>query len=330
MTVAQLFLSETVTPQNFSELMQAMPAVWTVLLAIGLGVGGVLWLFGGRLAKKGVMLTGFVVGGLGAAAVAAGMATGGGGGEGATAESGGGGLWVLAIGIGGAIAGVLLAGLLFRFWMAGSAAVLLGAAVPLVAMVWTGNTPPLPAIESTQDVAEAALGFGESDPAAAALRERVEREYWGQGPLGVPAPGPDGGGLSPEPAEADGASAVFDREQFVDGLRGVWQQQVQEVRTWWAEMAAGSRRFLLGGAVVGAGVGLILGLVLPTLAASLQTALVGSVLILFAGRGLLLSYAPGVDGVLPDTWRGVLLSVGLITLLGVLIQWRMRQKKDDE
>jgi hypothetical protein len=71
-------------------------------------------------------------------------------------------------------------------------------------------------------------------------------------------------------------------------------------------------------------------LIVPLIAAAVQSALVGGILILFAGRALLLQYVPAAAGVMPDSWRGVLLSLGLITLLGILIQWSLRAKKDDE
>ncbi|MEO1237512.1 MAG: hypothetical protein AAFX76_12060, partial [Planctomycetota bacterium] len=297
LTAAQAQLEEAglAEPENFAELMQAMPAVWTVLLGIALAVGLVLWAFGGRMAKKGVMLSGFVIGGLGAAALAAGLAPGStaGGVEAVGGEAGeavadavttsGGGLWVLAIGIGGAIAGVLLAALLFRFWMAGTAAVLLGLVVPLTTMVWQNNVPTVSAVQNTQDVAEEALGFGESDPVAEALRSQVD-------PIRRPL-----GSAVPDEADigATETTALFDRDRFVGDLQAVWRQQVEEVRLWWSEMTPGGRRFLMGGAVAGAAVGLVLGLVLPTLAASVQSAVGGSGLIRCDGRAWLLSDLPG-------------------------------------
>ncbi|MEM6458970.1 MAG: hypothetical protein AAF710_06225 [Planctomycetota bacterium] len=311
------------TPETFAELVQAMPAAWTVLLALGLLVGLVLWAFGGRLAQKGVMLTGFFAGGLGAAALAAGLTENPGAAAelseatGQAVENSGGGLWVLGIGIGGAVAGVLLAWLLFRFWMGATAGALLAAVVPLAALVWQGPGagPTLTAVQETQDVTLEALGAGESDPAAEAIRRRLAGGT------------PDEAAAAEEPVAGD---ALFDRGRFVDGLASVWARQVEEVKRWWSELPAGTRRFLVAGAGVGGAVGVVLGLVLPGVAASLQSAMVGSVLLLACGRGLLLAFVPGVGGVLPDSWRGVLLTLGLITLLGVLIQWTLRKRKDDD
>lgn len=319
-------LGQAVEPTNFAELMQAMPAAWTAVLGVALVVGLVLWVFGGRLAKNGVMLTGFVAGGLGAATLAAGLSVGSdavtaGEGGASTALSGGNGLWILGTGIGGAIAGVLLAALLFRFWMAGVTAVLLAAVVPIAGMIWEGNGPPLPSIESAQSVTLDALGAGDSLPEADQLRAAQEA-----GERGATADTPtDRFGAATEMADA-----LFDQQKFIDGLSAVWATQVEEVKLWWSEMEPGARRFLVAGAGAGALVGLVLGLVMPMVAASLQSAMIGSVLILFAGRTLLLKYVPGAGGVLPDNWRGVLLSLGLITVLGVLIQWTLRKKKSDD
>ncbi|MEM7624044.1 MAG: hypothetical protein AAF333_00295 [Planctomycetota bacterium] len=320
-------LGQAIEPTSFAELMQAMPAAWTVVLGVALVVGLVLWVFGGRLAKNGVMLTGFVAGGLGAAALATALSVGpdaagvDGAAEAVRGVSGGNGLWILGIGIGGAIAGVLLAALLFRFWMAGMTAVLLAAVVPIAGMIWEGNGPPLTSIQSAQDVTLDALGAGESLPEAERLRAA---QAAGESAVA------DGSGETKLETAAEMADALFDQDKFVEGLRGVWATQVEEVKVWWRDMEPGPRRFLVGGAGVGAVVGLVLGLVMPMVAASLQSAMVGSVLILFSGRTLLLKYVPGADGLLPSNWRGVLLSLGLITLLGVLIQWTMRKKKSDE
>lgn len=301
-------LAQVVQPETTQELMEAMPAVWAGVLAFTAVVGLVLWAFGGRLATKGVMLSGFVLGGVGAGVLAL------------TLSEGSKVMWVLAIGIGGAIAGVLLAWMLFRFWMAGITAVLFAAVVPLTAMIWTGNGPELSGLKNAQDAAETAIGFGESDPEAARMMLQEHPELAAENPELVEAA---------KQAAVDG-EPIVDRQAFLDQLTAIWKEQVEEIKLWWSEMNAGQRSFLMIGAGVGAAVGFVLGLVLPLLAASLQSAMVGAVLLFTSGRGLLLSYLPGSASVLPDTWRGVLLSIGLITLLGLLIQWTLRKKKADD
>ena len=131
-------------------LAEHWPWMYTGLLGTGLVVGLVLWLFGGRLASKGVMLTGFVLGGLGAMGAAALW----------TRE----GPWLLGLGIGGAVAGVLLAWLLFRIWVALSAAVLLALVVPAATLVWDGAGPPISLTREGRDATAAALGYGPPPP----------------------------------------------------------------------------------------------------------------------------------------------------------------------
>jgi hypothetical protein len=321
-----MILADTTTPENLGELLEAMPAVWTLLLAATAAVGLLLWTLGGRLAKTGVMLSGFVLGGLCAMVLAAALSRTDADGQSLETSR----LWILAIGIGGAIAGVLLAALLFRVWMGISGALLLAAVVPAAAMIWAGNGPPLTLVEQTQRATLDALGSGESLPAAEAMRQRLAGAAGGDGT----PPTALNNSATEDDADTDPstdlAEALFDREAFTDGLSGVWTQQVDEVRRWWEQMSAGQRRFLLAGAAVGGIVGLVLGLLLPTLAAALQSALVGSVLLFFAGRSLLLLYVPAAASAMPTSWRGVLLSLGLITLLGLLVQWTLRKRKADD
>ena len=167
------------------------------------------------------------------------------------------------------------------------------------------------------------LPAGESDPLAESIRQQINAARETSEAIAEQV-------REEPPAPAAGGDPLFDKQRFIDDLSAVWRQQVDEVKLWWQEMASSRRQGIVGGAGVGAVIGLVLGLVMPYLAASLQSAIVGSMLILFAGRTLLLKYAPAVAGVLPDSWRGVLLSLGLITLLGVLIQWTLRKKKADE
>ena len=122
---------------------------------------------------------------------------------------------------------------------------------------------------------------------------------------------------------------LVDRARLLEDVRGVYDQQAEEVRLWWTEMPTAQKRVLQIGALVGAGCGVVLGLAAPLVAAAIQSALIGAVLVFTAARGLIFSFAPGMAGVLPAEWRGVLLTIGLITLLGLLIQWALRRRDAD-
>ena len=305
--------------RTFADLVEGLPLGWTGVLAAALVLGLLLLFLGNRLAKAGVMLGGLIIGGLGAVAAAAqvsGAAAGG-----ATPP----GTWLLAFGIGGALAGVLIAWLLFRFWMAASAAVVLAAVVPLSAMIWEGNGPELSSLDPARRAAEAAL---------IAVEDHVTPTPADDSDLvGPPAPGRVPSKTTAETAEQTESGGVavplIDRARLIDDVRGVYTQQAEEVRTWWTELPTASRRVLQLGAAIGACCGVVLGLAAPGVAAAIQSALLGAVLVFTSARGLIFSFAPGLAGVLPAEWRGVLLTVGLITLLGLLIQWAMRRRETD-
>lgn len=321
--------------RTFADLVEGLPLGWTGVLAAGLALGLVLLILGNRLAKLGVMLCGLIIGGLGAVAAATQVSGAAAGGP-ATP-----GTWLLAFGIGGGLAGVLLAWLLFRFWMAASAALVLAAVVPLSAMIWEGNGPELSSLDPARRAAEAAL---------AAVEERVastptaDRDLVGPpAPGRVPAADTDSAAdraaaATDDDAESEGgaeagpgglALPLIDHARLIDDVRGVYTQQAEEVRLWWSELPIASRRVLQLGAAIGACCGVVLGLAAPLVAAAIQSALIGAVLVFTAARGLILSFAPGMAGVLPAEWRGVLLTVGLITLLGLLIQWALRRREAD-
>ncbi len=283
--------------RTFTELVEGLPLGWTGVLLAALVLGLVLLLMGNRLAKAGVILCGLIIGGLSAATAATQVG-------GANAD----GAWLLAFGVGGALAGVLIAWLLFRFWMAASAALVLTTVVPLSAMIWEGNGPELSSLDPTRQAAEAALTAVENH---------------------VAPPTEDQADDDAAHADAPRLLPTLDRARLVDDVRGVYTQQADEIRLWWSELPTASRRVLQLGAAIGACCGVVLGLAAPLVAAAIQTALVGAVLVFTAARGLILALAPGLGGVLPAEWRGVLLTVGLITLLGLLVQWARRRREAD-
>src|SRR5690606_12996214 len=71
----------------------------------------------------------------------------------------------------------------------------------------------------------------------------------------------------------------------------VYDRQATAIRAWWGELASPARWVLGVAALAGAGIGLVVGLAVPNVAASLQTALVGSILLFFPLRELAEVYA---------------------------------------
>jgi putative flippase GtrA len=84
------------------------------------------------------------------------------------------------------------------------------------------------------------------------------------------------------------------------------------------------------GVLAGAAAGLVLGLLLPKLSAALQTAIAGALLIYTGAMGLARWQFGDGTSILPDSARGALVAIGLITVLGVVIQWTVFQRRADK
>ena len=83
-------------------------------------------------------------------------------------------------------------------------------------------------------------------------------------------------------------------------------------------------------AAVGLALGRFLGLWKPLVAASVESSLLGGLCWFLAARELLNIYWPWAGERLPRQPHMVLLLVGLITLLGVLIQWTISERQADK
>lgn len=119
-------------------------------------------------------------------------------------------------------------------------------------------------------------------------------------------------------------------------LRHMYATETMHLHSWWAEKGAGYRQQLLIGAFVGFGIGIGLGMFMPDTATSLQTSVIGALLLTIPGRTLLDQLFAGNQGEpgqlawLPHTPRMVLLTVCLITAMGVYFQCRGKTKKSDD
>lgn len=118
--------------------------------------------------------------------------------------------------------------------------------------------------------------------------------------------------------------------QLSDAGRAAYEEQTELLHTWWDGMGAAGRTLIIVSALIGVFVGLLIGLIQPHFSASVQSALVGSILIFLAGRQLLTHFMPEQTGWLPSTPRGAVLTVGLITVAGLAIQWTLFRKRADK
>ncbi|MEM8783629.1 MAG: hypothetical protein AAGE65_12335 [Planctomycetota bacterium] len=338
---------------DWAESVGASPAVWTGVLLGAMALGLVLWLLGGRLAKAGTVLAGLVVGGLAVTSLSIGLAS-----------ASGVGAWVLALGVGGAIAGALLAGLLFRLWMGVTAAGLLALAVPAAVLIWMPPGLERDEAEGAADATAAVqpLAFGEGEDGGTLVDSL--KETWNEGlaealdaeqvqaALAETGQGGEVAEVVPESlvdAERVQAIAFGQARRVWDVLKAAWDREMARLGAWWDGLATGTRTTVIGGSAVGAVLGLLLGLIAPNFMAKLQTAMVGALLLFFPAGVLVHAYLVGpVEEALEGTdtaaattgvaglasyWptqpRAMLLAVGLITAIGLLLQWTLFRKKTD-
>jgi len=251
----------------------ALPAAVLGVFAMMVVIGIVLWLVGGRLARMACVVSGLVMGGVGGWLVGATLADQG--------------AYVLPLVIGGSIIGALLAGLLFRVWIAGVGAVVLATVVPVASLVWQGATVE-PVSFDRQAVVDQTLETEEgADPPT--LMQRVNR-----------------------------------------AMNALYGQFEDDASVWWSSLGGGGRTIVYMGALIGAAVGLLLGMVLPNVSAALQTALAGALLVYFGATGLARWQLGEESSLLPDSARGAVVAIGLITVLGTVIQWTLSRRRTDK
>lgn len=276
------------------------------LLAV-LVVGVVIWLIGRRIARTACAVCGLVLGGLGGYVL----------GEMLSDQ----GAFVLPLVIGAGIAGALLAGLLFRVWIALSGAALLALAVPAAVLVWQGTPAEEPEATASAEVeaeaeAETAADVPDEPAGPVGVAELLRRSLTEEGEL-----------AAGEEAERAEVEEVI--EAAADVARQWYDEQTQRVSEWWADLGPGTRGTIYLAGAIGAGLGLVLGLVAPFVAASFESALVGSILLLLAGRELTAMHASGAAAYFPQSPRMVLVWLGLITVLGFAIQWTLFYRRAD-
>jgi hypothetical protein len=113
-------------------------------------------------------------------------------------------------------------------------------------------------------------------------------------------------------------------------LTAIYEQQRDEAAAWWKSLGGTGRKRVAGCAIGGALVGFLLGLIRPKLAAALMATLLGGVMIVLAGERLLAVNAPDFYASLPGGPRVTLAAVGLITILGLGLQWTFSKRKADK
>ncbi len=210
-----------------------------------------------------------------------------------------GGTMTSVIVMGAAAAGSLLATMLFRLWVTLTGMALMALVVPAVALIWQGSpAPAMPALDPDQP--------------ATFQEDSIE----------TPA--------EPVPESEESSEIQAVAGGIVQVLRSIISKQTNAISEWLTSLTRKEKMFLVTGAIVGAVMGLVFGLFRPQLASSIQAAVVGSFFVYVPGRELLDHFLPSIASWLPNTPRWMLIIMGLITVLGILIQWMMAGDEADK
>jgi len=311
--------------EQLQEMLEKLGSVGVIAPALALGAGLLLWLLGRRLARPACAFSGLVLGGIGGVILGESLVDQGG--------------IMLAIIIGTAIAGALLAALLFRVWMAMTGALIFGGVASAAVLLWQQAPVDEPVGTASADVSSLAGSDSETDGESGG-------ESGGELKIDIPIDaltGPIREGIASaiEGAGDDDSEATatvsIDKEAaakighaILDALRGMAEYYRGSLSDWWAEAGTGVRGTVMIVGLIAAGIGLLIGLIGPYFAASIQSATAGSILILFSSFSLLAQLMPEHLHWLPASPRGVLICLGLITLIGLALQWTFFAEKADK
>lgn len=287
--------------QWFEQADNALPVLTETARIVVVVLGLLLLLLGSKLVKPaciaGGAMLGMILGGLSMGFVdATGLAVG------------------LVIGLG--MLGALGAWLIFRAWVAFAAALVFAIASPAGVMVWQGIT----AQELSDDTQVAAQQLEQRYNAASSqLSEDTKLQIQSliqQGDI----------------QSLNEADKLITEQggKALDNARSVVFRNIEELSAWWQANSTQRQRTVGLAMLIGAGVGLLLGLVLPSVAVAIQSAIVGSVLIVIPGRELVMTHLPVASDFVPKSAHTTLVTLSLITLVGLVMQWRLHRRPDDK
>lgn len=287
--------------QWFQQADDALPALTLTARWLIVGIGIALWLAGGKLIKAAVMLgglmLGMIVGGLSIAFVDS---------------------PVIAIGFmaGLGLLGVLGAWLMFRTWVAFSAGIMFAAVAPAAVMVWQGTPPQQLSQDTQQATAQVQTRYDAlSNQLATDTKLQIE-SLIRQG--------------DPEALTQADKLLAEQGGKAIETVQAAVFRNLEDIQNWWKQNATAEQRNIGLAMLIGAGVGLLFGFIAPTYAAAIQSAFVGAVLIMIPGRELFVGYVPAATEFVPTSARGTLVTIGLITLVGVILQWTLYLRRVDK
>ena len=287
--------------QWFQRADESLPVLTETARWVVFGVGALLWLAGAKLIKPacilGGLMLGMIIGGLSLSFVdSAPVAVG------------------FMVGLG--LLGALGAWLIFRAWVAMAAAVVFALAAPAAVLIWQG----VPAEKLAEDTEQATAQIEERyNDAVGQLNDQTKLQV-----QSLITQGDRESLMQADKLLEDQGAKVFEaaREMLFDNL--------DDIDQWWRSKDSAALRTIGLAMLIGAGVGLLFGFVFPNHAVAIQSAMVGAVLMVVPGRELLVSHLDTAAQWTPTDARRTLLAIGLITAMGIGLQWLLYLRADNK
>lgn len=297
------------------------------LLGFCLLWGVFLWLAGTRVVRANFAMQGLILGAIGAGLIA---------------RSQGAQPIAAYIAVGG-IAGAAVVYLTYRLWIAMALAITLAIVTPLAVIAYHGNTPPNPADSLNEIKNELQAGV---DDSAQGLRDllpdlsEIDPDVLPDGllppdllPEGVPdlRPGRDGDDADPADADADNRDAEPTGDTLVDRVYAVVRSFAGAIVDWWKDdLTNAVRGTIIVGTLAAAATGIMIGLIMPNLAAAIVTAVIGASLLLLGVTLLGQRHAESLAQHLPNSLRANMALILGAALIGTIIQWTIVRPKADD
>jgi hypothetical protein len=296
---------------ELSQALQDLPLAALIPVALLVIVGLMLWAAGRRLLRVSFAATGLVLGGVAGWLIgeAFGLAF----------------PWIPALI--GAVVLAALAAVLYRATMAAATAVILAVAAPLAVLTVAEASPQIEVSAQRADdegavdtpPTDAPPQPSEPDDIEQWLREKVRegaREH--------------AEGLAVDSSQALAERLPPDVAAQYDRLKEYFARLWNGLRQTWAETSPALRPYLAGSAILGAALGMFIGILAPGVTASIVTAFGGSLLWLGGARVLGEHFALTEASWLPGRGMTWLLLWIVVALIGFAIQWRFRAVKADK
>ncbi|MEM9791211.1 MAG: hypothetical protein AAF842_12505, partial [Planctomycetota bacterium] len=173
-----------------------------------------------------------------------------------------------------------------------------------------------------------------TDAVSDAIRDRIDGVGADGEPAADKAEGAEGFVGDDELQATERIGIDLDAEEVADDLLTALDEMKSAAFAWvgalWGGLDNRSRMVVVGAGAIAGGVALVFGAVLPTATVTVAAAWLGACVIGLAGGTLLRVIWPGSEAYLPSGAAGQLAVVGLITLVGLGLQWTLGRRKADD